>query len=127
MLRDVVVVVRSIEIDVFGVPGLISGFPGGCTGRRMGESDCDCGAECRLNAASDFLGEALRRGTELLESKLPCAMPCRQVMMRSLGGCVERLSLRERLVRDIMLLGRPMPEVLLMDAVSHCSVSRMRF
>jgi hypothetical protein len=77
--------------------------------------------------ASDFRGEALRREMELVESMLPCDMPCRHVMMRSFGGCVDMLSLRDRLVRDIILLGRPMPDALFMDVVSHCSLIRMRF
>ena len=78
-------------------------------------------------AASDFRGEALRRGRELVESRLPCDMPCRHVIMRSFGGCVDTLSRRDRLVREIILLGRPIPDALFMEAVSHCSLIRMRF
>jgi hypothetical protein len=80
-----------------------------------------------LRRANDLRGEALRRGSELFESKLPCEMPCRQVMMRSLGGCVDMLLLREWLVRDKMLLGRPSLELaLLSDPVSHASLIRKR-
>jgi hypothetical protein len=120
-------VVRDIDTDVLGVPvGLVSRVSLVVVGRRTGEL-C-CGVECRLRAANDFRGEALRRGRELLESKLPCDIPCRHVMMRSLGGWVDMLSLLERwLVRDKMLLGRPMPDALFIDAVSSCSLMRMRF
>lgn len=77
--------------------------------------------------ARDLRGELLRRGNELLESKLPCDMPCRQVIIRSLGGCVDMLLLREWLVRDRMLLGRPsLDPALLKDPVSHVSLMRMR-
>lgn len=87
--------VRSIDIEVLGVPlGPERRVSLVCIGRRLGESGWR--TELKLRRAKDLRGEALRRGSELLvESKLPCDMPCRQVMMRSLGGCVDTLSLRE--------------------------------
>jgi hypothetical protein len=87
--------VRSIESEVLGVPaGFESRVSLVCVGRRLGESECR--TDVILRRASDFRGEALRRGSELLvESKLPWEMPCRQVMMRSLGGCVDTLDRRE--------------------------------
>src|SRR5690348_1002954 len=103
-------VVRSTEIEVFGVPeGATLNASLFCNGRRLGESGWR--TEFMLRRANDFRGDALRRARELLvESKLPCDMPWRHVMMRSFGGCVETLSLRDRLVRDNMLLGRPIFE-----------------
>ena len=97
-----------------------------CVGPRAGESGGR--AECKLRPAKDLRGDALRRGRELfVESKLPCEMPCRQVMIRSLGGCVDMLSLLDRLVRDSMLLGRPIFDPpLFMDDVSHVSLIRKR-
>ena len=112
-------VVRDMDMEVFGVPvGLVSRVSFVCVERRTGES-----VDLKLRAASDLRGEALRRGRDELESKLP--MPCRHVMIRSFGGCVDILSLLE--VRDIMLLGRPIPDARFMDAVSNCSLIRRRF
>jgi hypothetical protein len=118
--------VRSIDTEVFGVPvGPEARLSFVCMGCRLGESGCR--TEFRLRRARDLRGELLRRGSELLESKLPCDMPCLQVMMRSLGGCVEMLLLREWLVRDRMLLGRPSLEpALLREPVSHVSLIRTR-
>jgi hypothetical protein len=118
--------VRSMDTEVLGVPlwtdarlSLV------CVGRRLGDSGWR--TEVRLRRANDLRGEALRRGSELLESKLPCEMPCRHVMIRSLGGCVDMLLLREWVVRDRMLLGRPSLEpALLIDPVSHASLIRKR-
>ena len=119
------VVVRSMDMDVLGVPvGLVSKVSFVFVGCRTGDS---WGVEWKLRAARDFRGEALRRGREFVESKLACDMLCRHVIIRSFGGCVDTLSRRDRLVRDMMLLGRPIPDILFMDAVSHCSLSRMRF
>jgi hypothetical protein len=119
--------VRSIDMEVFGVstgPEVRTSLV--CVGRKFGESGWR--TEPKLRRTNDLRGEALRRGREpLVESKLPLDMPCRQVMMRSLGGCVDTLSLREWLVRDSMLLGRPILEpALLSDDVSHASLIRMR-
>jgi hypothetical protein len=74
--------VRSMDKEVLGVPEGPESLVG--TGRKLGESGWR--TEFRLMRARDLRGEALRRGNELLESKLPCDMPCRQVMMRSFGG-----------------------------------------
>jgi hypothetical protein len=83
--------VRSIDIEVLGVPEGPESFV--CIGFKLGESGWR--TEFRLMRAKDLRGEALRRGNELLESKLPFDMSCRQVMMRSFGGCVDILLLRE--------------------------------
>ena len=118
--------VRSMDIEVFELPGgpeASESFVG--MGRRLGESGWR--TEVRLRRARDFRGEALRRGSEVLESKLPWEIPCRQVMMRSLGGCVDILLLRDWLVRDKILLGRPSFEpALLRDPVSQASLIRTR-
>jgi hypothetical protein len=121
-------VLRSTDIEVFGVPdGAELSVSFVCMGRRLGDSGWR--TEVILRRASDLRGDALRRASELLvESKLPCDMPCRQVMIRSFGGCVDMLSLRDRLVRDNMLLGLPIfGPALRSDVVSHVSLNRMRF
>lgn len=115
--------VWSYDTEVLGVPVgpelVVSwdlvGFKDGVSG---------AGVELMLSAAIDLRGETLRpflRRTEPVESKLPCEIPCRQVMMRSFGGCVDTLSRLERLVRERMLLGRP-----ILDEVSQVSRSRTR-
>jgi hypothetical protein len=67
----------------------------------------------------DMLRLFLRRMDPLGEWRLPFEMSCRQVMMRSLGGCVDTLSLLDRLVRDRMLLGRPF-----FEAISHSRIRK---
>lgn len=123
-----------MESEVLGVPGgpeCVVSVSRVSVGPRTGESACE--SECRVEAkerpARDLRGEALRRGSELfVESKLPCEMPWRQVMMRSIGGCVEMLSRRDRLEREIMLFGRPIFEpARFIDVVSQASLRRMRF
>lgn len=120
--------VRSMDIvEVFGVarrPDSAASWHviGFRAGERAGESGAR--AEFRLSAARDLRGETLRtlrRRMEPVESKLPWEMFWRQVMMRSFGGCVDTLSLLERLVRERMLLGRP-----IFDDVSQVSLRRMR-
>jgi hypothetical protein len=114
---------RSIDTEVFGVPvGTEFVVSWDFVGLRAGESGVR--AELRLSAAIDLRGETLRplfRRIDPVESKLPCEMLCRHVMMRSFGGCVDTLSLLDRLVRDRMLLGRPF-----LDDVSQVSLSRTR-
>lgn len=96
-------------------------------GRRMGEWEREEGEALRFRAARDLRGEALRMESEVPESMLPWVMSWRQVMMRSLGGCVDTLSRRDRLVREIMLLGRPMTDARFIRVLSHCSLCRIRF
>lgn len=118
-------VVRSIEMDVLGLPLGPAARESSVVGRRLGESGWR--TELKLMRARDLRGELLRRGNELFESKLPWDMPCLQVMMRSFGGCVDMLLLREWLVRDRMLLGRPSLEpALRKEPVSHASLMRTR-
>ena len=111
-------------MDVFGVPlGPVLVVSWESVGRRPGESGAR--AECKLSAAIDLRGEALRAlllRADPVESKLPCEMLCCQFMMRSLGGWVDTLSRLERLARDTILLGRPS-----LEEVSHRFLSCMRF
>lgn len=114
---------RSTDMEVFGVPvrpeSVVSRD---LTGFKAGESGAR--AELRLSAAIDLRGETLRpllRRIDPVESKLPCEMSCRHVMIRSFGGCVDTESLLERLFRERMLLGRPN-----LEDVSHVSLSRTR-
>lgn len=91
---------------------------GACSGYRASAGSRAAivlrGDMLRLLRRIDPLGEC-----RLGEWRLPFEMPCRQVMMRSLGGCVDALSRLERLVRESMLLGRP-----IFEAESHSRIRR---
>jgi hypothetical protein len=99
-------------------------------GPREGESS---GRREAVLLRLDFRGEELRamlrRGVgPFTESKLPWESSCRQFMMRSLGGCVDVLSLLAR-PNERILFERPTLEPARLektDAASQLSVRRFR-
>jgi hypothetical protein len=100
-------------------------------GPRAGESNGRMEARlARFVLRGEVLRAMLPRGVDpLTESKLPCDSSCRQLMIRSLGGCVAVLS-RLDLPSESTLGDRPVLEPARFektDAASQLSVNRFRF